>query len=254
MSGRVEYAQMEEVGTIQLRPAVAGKPPTLDLDVLAELDSALAEAERAGPRVVFVRSTESKYFCVGADVGSLTHLDLRTIDRWIARGHEVFARLEDLSCPVVACVSGYALGGGFELAMACDLIFAAEPAHFGQTEAKLGFVAGWGGTYRLPRRVGFARAKELFFSARIVPAAEAFSLGMIDFCGDGSALEEHGKAFTAAVRSGSAVSAREYKRMLGSRAETTRAGACTAEISSSQRCVGDPETRARVDAFLSRRR
>jgi enoyl-CoA hydratase len=243
------------IGTLSLLPAAAGKPPTLDHAALDRLDAALAqvEAQAGALRVLFLRSASPKYFCVGADLVALRQVSTDTIAAWIEHGHRVFNRLEDLPLPVVARVEGYALGGGLELALACDLIFAGESAQIGQTEARLGFVAGWGGSWRLPRRIGPARAKELFFTARIISAAAAERLGLVDFVGPGATLEAHCRAFAADVVAGSAVSAREHKALVAGAGGRPRSEACSAETRASLDCLRAPDTQARLAAFFARK-
>jgi enoyl-CoA hydratase len=164
LSATVQFGCQGQIGTLSLVPAVSGKPPTLDHAALDRLDAALAEVEAKANsiRLLFVCSAAPKYFCVGADLTALKLVSTETIGAWIDHGHRTFNRLADLPMPVVARIEGYALGGGLELALACDLIFAGETAQLGQTEAKLGFVAGWGGSWRLPRRVGVARPRNCF--------------------------------------------------------------------------------------------
>jgi len=252
MKTQVRTAVAEGIATLTLVPGVAGKPPTLDLEVLGRLESALEEAKRAGPRLLLLRSAEAKYFCVGADLGALRYLNASNMAEWIDFGHRVFAQLEDFPAPTVACVEGYALGGGLELALACDLIFAASTARFGQTEAKLGFVAGWGGTWRLPRRVGRSRAKELSFRGRVLPADEARSIGLADFCGSAAEMEAELQRLAGDIREGSALSIREFKRLINAAPDIGRPEANRAEVASSLDCVADPETQARVTRFLNR--
>ena len=188
MSSEVKVTIADRVGYLQLFPEREGKPFAINETTLASLENAIIQLEekKDALALVWVVSESSRYFCVGADIKALQQLNAETIAGWVSNGHRVFNRLEDLPVPTVAYVEGYALGGGLELAMACDLIFAANSARFGQTEASLGFVAGWGGSWRLPRRVGEARAKELLYSGRILEAYDAYKLGLVQFCGEKS--------------------------------------------------------------------
>src|SRR4051812_15409332 len=190
MSTSIELRRSGVLAELVLVPA-EGRPATLDHATLDRLDEQLAAIEKAGEaiRAVILRNASAKYFCVGADLNSLQHLNGDTITPWIEHGHRVLDRLEKLPQPVVARLEGYALGGGLELALAADFIVASESAQLGQTEARLGFITGWGGAWRLPRRIGVARAKELFFTGRIVPAREAVTLGLVNACLAPDALE-----------------------------------------------------------------
>lgn len=257
MTTTIDLSISEGVATVTLVPAASGKPPTLDHPVLDRIEAVigrLAEAAREGSlRLAFLRSASPKFFCVGADVGSLKDLNASSIVPWIQHGHRVFNRLEDLPVPVVARVEGYALGGGLELAMACDAIFASETAQFGQTEAKLGFVSGWGGSWRLPRRVGLARAKVMFFTGQIIAAPEAERIGLVEFCGSSSALEEHCRQFAAEVRAGSEVSHAGHKRLLAASLSASREESAQAEAAESKHCAGSPSTLQRLHEFLAAR-
>lgn len=179
MQTHVSLEVKEDIGMLTLACEVAGKPATLDHRALDELADRLEEIRSRGDglrgdglRAVVVQSDSEKYFVVGANVNALATLDVETIVPWIEKGHAVFDELEALPLPVVARLEGYALGGGLELALACDLIVASDRARLGQPEANLGFVAGWGGCYRLPRRVGLCRAKELFFTGQIIGSVQ----------------------------------------------------------------------------------
>ena len=116
----------------------------------------------------------------GADIASQSVMNPEEGYNWGANGNRVFRRFELLDIPVVAAVNGFALGGGCELALSTDYISAGEKAKFGQPEVGLGITPGFGGTQRLPRKIGISKAKELLFSGRMVTAQEAFELGLAD--------------------------------------------------------------------------
>ena len=252
----VVYEQVADVGRLVFACQGAEKPATLDVQVLNELDTKLAGVESltGSLRVLVVHSASPKYFIVGADVTALKTLDEETIVPWVQRGHEVFNRLEALPLPVVARVEGYALGGGLELAMACDLIIASPSARFGQPEARLGFVAGWGGSYRLPRRVGIARAKELFFTGRVVDAEEAYRIGLVDFVGSGDELDAYLNEFIDGVRACSPPAVAAMKAMLNRGGGISLEECCLEEQAASRCCLSTADTRQRVATFLERRR
>ena len=130
-----------------------GRPPTLTHDTLDRLDEQLAAIEEAGEgiRVVMIRSASPKFFCVGADLNALQYLNTETIGSWIEHGHAVFDRLERLPQPVIARVEGYALGGGLELAAACDIRVMGRGAKVALPETSVGIVPGWSGSQRLAR-------------------------------------------------------------------------------------------------------
>jgi len=233
-----------------------GRPPTLDHATLDRLDAQVAAIEQQAERLrmVTLRSASPKFFCVGADLNSLQFLNADTITSWIEHGHEVFDRLERLPLPVIARVEGYALGGGLELALAADLILASEAAQLGQTEARLGFITGWGGAWRLPHRVGEARAKQMFFTGRIIPAVEARTFGLVEECLTAEGLEAYCRNLEQELAASSAIAVRAFKRLLDRGAPMTYATKTAAEVAASIECVRSADTQQRVRAFLDRKK
>ena len=231
-----------------------GKPPTLDHEVITALDATLAAIEaRAGAlRAVVIRSGSPKVFCAGANLRVMETIDERTIVPWVERGHRLMSRLEALPLPVIARVEGHAMGGGLELALACDLIFASTAARFAQSEARLGLITGWGGSFRLVRRVGLARAKDLALSGRVVDAAEAARIGLADWQGTPEELDLHLAAWVAEVAANGAVAVREVKRLLTACANQP-ADPAALESAASVVCLRDGDAAARIREFLAGR-
>ncbi len=157
-------------------------PPVnaLSTALLAELDRRIGEvAGDAGARCVIVVG-DGQFFSAGADLKELATLDLAKAPAIVARGQATFSRLEELAVPVVAALNGPALGGGFELALACDLRVAGESAKVGAPEVNFGLMPSYGGTQRLPRLVGPAKARELIFTGNVLSAAEALRIGLVN--------------------------------------------------------------------------
>jgi enoyl-CoA hydratase len=256
MSTHLTTAYADAVCTLTLHPP-EGKPPILDPSVLEAFDRVLDEIETRASDLaaVVLQSASPKFFCAGANINVLETINRENIGPWIERGHRLMNRIGALPMPTIARVEGYALGGGLELAMACDLIFASSHAKFGQTETKLGFVTGWGGSYRLVRRVGLARAKELVFTGRIFDAEEAARFGLVEWHGAPDALAQRLRDFLAAVAANSRVANCEMKRLLESCTHTTLAENAALEISSSQHCLGEGGDAAeRLRNFLNRKK
>ena len=160
------------------RPAALN---ALNQETIAELGVAMeACAADSAVRVVLLRGAGGKAFVAGADIRELTGLDGASGRAVSASGQRVFRRMEQMGKPVIAVIDGFALGGGCELAMACTLRLAAESAKLGQPEVKLGLVAGFGGTQRLPRLVGRGAALKLLLTGSIVGAQEALRIGLVD--------------------------------------------------------------------------
>jgi enoyl-CoA hydratase/carnithine racemase len=151
-------------------------------EMLAALEAALGEIEaRRDVYVVIVTGAGERAFCVGADIkawGALEPLDMWR--QWIRDGHRVFDRLARLRQPTIAALNGYTLGGGLELALACDLRIAAENVQLGQPEVGIGTIPGWGGTRRLPQLIGLGRAKQMIFSGARIDATTAAHWGLVN--------------------------------------------------------------------------
>jgi enoyl-CoA hydratase/carnithine racemase len=165
------------VATIRLdRPKVNALNEQVATEIGEAVD-ALAVDENA--RAVVVWGGE-RVFAAGADIKEMASQDTTTMYRYIGRFQNVFTRLEQLPQVTIAAITGYALGGGCELALACDLRICAEDSQLGQPEILLGVMPGAGGTQRLPRLVGVGRAKELIYSGRFVAADEALAIGLVN--------------------------------------------------------------------------
>jgi enoyl-CoA hydratase len=152
----------------------------LDRELLQDLEARLAEvAPDAGVRAL-VLTGAGRAFAAGADIAQMRGMTPAEAESFSRLGHRVFAALEALPVPTIAAVNGYALGGGCELACACDWIYASAKARFGQPEVNLGIIPGFGGTSRLARRVGLARAKEMVLTGAPLPAEEALRIGLVN--------------------------------------------------------------------------
>ena len=154
----------------------------LALEVVADLERAVdyLEASEFKHRGVVLTGAGEKAFVAGANIVQMNSMDADAALAYGRRMHVLTERLESLQIPVIAAVNGFALGGGCELALACDFIYASERASFGQPEVTLGLVPGFGGSVRLPRRVGNAMARELIFTGRRIKAAEALRIGLVN--------------------------------------------------------------------------
>jgi enoyl-CoA hydratase len=174
---RVEKNGM--VATVTLdRPKVLN---ALNAATFAELSSVFDELEKdAAVRVVLLTGAGERAFAAGADIRELAMAEDGAGKAFALRGQAVFRKIETLSKPVIACVRGFALGGGCELAMACTLRIAGDDAKFGQPEVKLGVVPGYGGSQRLPRLVGRGAALKLLLTGAIIDAREALRIGLVD--------------------------------------------------------------------------
>jgi enoyl-CoA hydratase len=177
-----ENIRMEKRGplaTVTLdRPKVLN---ALNAATFAELDAAFGElASDPEVRVVLLTGAGERAFAAGADIRELAAVERAEGKAFSLRGQVVFRKIETLGKPVIACVRGFALGGGCELAMACTLRIGADDARFGQPEVKLGVIPGYGGSQRLPRLVGRGAALKMLLTGAIIDATEALRIGLVD--------------------------------------------------------------------------
>ena len=251
-------------GPVSLEPAATGvawltldRPETrnaLDWHMLDRIDAVLSEAEALdGLRVVLIRSTLDRVFVAGGDVAVMRDLQLLDGSRFVYAGQRLLRRLEDSSLVFVAVVGGYALGGGFELALACDLVIASETAVFGFPETGLGLLPGWGGTQRIVRAVSPQRARELVYTGRRVDAREAHTYGFVNRVTPQDELEAAAVELAGEItrNSPTAVSHAKHALVHGSRASLDQglvleAEAWLANLSSPNRVEG-------LSAFIEKR-
>ncbi|MEX0320967.1 MAG: enoyl-CoA hydratase/isomerase family protein [Puniceicoccaceae bacterium] len=227
-----------------------GKPPTLDQTVLSELEEKVATLEQSQVRLVYLKSASERFFCVGANIAVLKETNAQTIGPWVKNGHRILNRLEDLPCPVVALVSGYVMGGGLELAMACDLIFSDDSAKFAQSEASLGFIPGWGGSRRLVDRIGVAKAKYYFFTGEMLDSQTALSCGLVDFAGTSEDRGEFMDSFTQRVLDNNYNAISTFKKIVNREMLDARVRNAELEAVNSVSCLEDKDTLNRLNAFL----
>ena len=169
----------DQIATVTLnRPEVLH---ALNAKVFNELEQTfMTLTADVNVRVILLTGAGEKAFAAGADINEIARLDVATGEAKARRGQEVFRMVETCGKPVIACINGFALGGGCELALACTIRLASETARLGQPEVKLGLIPGYGGTQRLPRLVGQSRALKLLLTGEIIGAAEALRIGLVD--------------------------------------------------------------------------
>ena len=186
----MDYVRVEsDSGVAVLTIDRQEKLNALDGQVVEEIGQALLELESEGPRVIIVTGAGERAFIAGADIRAMSAMDPIEAKRFSEIGHAAMALLDRSPIPTIAAVNGYALGGGCEVALACDIRIAAENANFGFPEVGLGILPGLGGTQRLPRLIGPALAKELIFTGRRIGAGEAREIGLANrVVGRGEAL------------------------------------------------------------------
>ena len=190
----------------------------LDSELLAAIGRATSElAARpvaSRPRVAIVTGAGDKAFAAGADIAELATLSAEQARALSQHGQRVARTLEEAPFPVIAAVNGFALGGGCELAMACDFIIASDKARFGQPEVTLGLVPGFGGTQRLARRVGVGLARELVYSGALIDAERARAIGLVNEVVPHASLLERVREIARAIASKGPLAVAAAKRLM----------------------------------------
>lgn len=205
-------------------------------------------------RVLILTGAGEKAFVAGADITELATFNALKGRYFAQMGHSVIGKLQRLQIPVLAAVNGFALGGGSEIALASDFIYASENARFGLPEITLGLIPGFGGTQRLPRLVGKNMAKELIFTGRMIAAEEARSMGMVNrvFPAD-ELMEASMKTARSMARMGK-VSLRAAKQAINSGMDTDLASGCAMEIDAFGLCLASEDAKEGTTAFLEKRK
>jgi enoyl-CoA hydratase len=226
----------------------------LTLDTFRALADLLDRLEEdADVRVLLLTGAGEKAFVAGGDIRYLESLDVEGARAFALLAQRLFDRIETFPKPVIAVVNGYALGGGCELAMACDLRIASETARFGQPEVKLGIIPGFAGTQRLARLVGKGRAKELVFSGEMIDAREAWRIGLVNRVVPAEALLAEARAVAATMVNKSASAIRLAKEAIENGLEMDFARAARYEADLFALCFATADAREGLKAFVEKR-
>jgi enoyl-CoA hydratase len=223
--------------------------------VITELNDALDSIEAdTSIKVLIFTGEGDKAFVAGADIATMRDYTPLEGKFFSAQGHELLFRLESLPIPVIACVNGFALGGGCELAMACDFIYAADSAKFGQPEINLGIIPGFGGTQRLARLVGKSMAKELCMTGMMMSAKEAKDIGLVNKVFPIEALWDESVKVAKVLASKGKVSMRAVKETINRGYDQDLRTGCHMESEAFGICMASPDAREGMGAFLEKRK
>lgn len=234
-----------------------GKFNCLSMAMHAALEAAIDEFERpgSGVRAILIRA-QGKHFCTGADLDEVKSLrgDPVRLAEFISLGHRTFRRLEASPLPVVAAAQGLSLAGGLELVLACDVVFGAQDARFGDQHAQYGLVPGWGGSQRLARILGPRRALDLFFSARWVDAETALAWGLVNYVCRPEELHVKALDYCKALADRSPVGIAMMKRLARQGLEITPDAGLRLEESLAPGALAHPHAAEGLAAFEARRK
>jgi enoyl-CoA hydratase len=227
----------------------------LNQALLTELGQALIEVEgNEDVRVLVLTGSGDKAFVAGADITEINKLNALESKFFCKQGHEVIGMLQELSIPVIAAVNGFALGGGSEMALACDFIYAADSAMFGLPEITLGIIPGFGGTQRLPRLIGKNMAKEMIFTGKMVAAEEAKALGIVNKVDPAAELMDSVMKVAGSIAKKGRVSLRAAKHAVNTGMDVDLATGCKIEIDTFALCMDSEDAKEGTSAFMEKRK
>lgn len=227
----------------------------LKMDTLTEVGEAIRRiADDEKVRALILTGAGDRAFVAGADIKELQKLNPISAKHFAVKGQEVLFALENLSIPVIACVNGFALGGGCEIALACDFIYASETAQLGQPEINLGIIPGFGGTQRLLRLVGRALAKELCLTGIMISAQEAKDIGLVNKVFPPDKLMEETRKVACLIASKGRVATRAVKHVIDQGMNQDLRKACVLEMEAFALCFASKDASEGFGAFLEKRK
>lgn len=225
----------------------------LSTEVLTDLNQALDEVEKAGNiYAVVITGAGEKSFVAGADISEMKDKNKTQAAEYGAFGNKVFLRIENFPCPVIAAVNGFALGGGCELAMACDIRIASETARFAQPETGLGITPGFGGTQRLARLVGAGRAKELVYTCRTIKAEEALAIGLVNKVTKPEALMQETLAMAQTICQKAPFAIKQAKAAVNKGLQVSIDKALAIETEEFAQCFTTEDQKMAMNAFVKK--
>ncbi len=240
------------IATIKInRPAVLN---ALNIDTITELTNAVDNLEKDKKVRVAVITGEGKAFIAGADIKQMSMMSVLEAKQFSEMGHYLLDSIRASRLPYIAMINGYALGGGCELLMACDITIAARSAKLGQPEINLGISPGFCGTQSLPRLVGRAKAKELMLTGNNLNAEEAHRIGLINRIVDDDALVEETMKLAATIAQKSPVQTAFIKALVNKGTDIDMHSACALEISYFSSSFSTEDQKEGMNAFLEKRK
>ena len=232
-------------------------PPVnvLSPKVLEELGEAVDQiAKDVSAKGVVITAAGTNAFCAGADVKAFAAMGPEKVPEMIKLGHSTFNKIEHIDRPVIAAINGLALGGGCELTLACDIRVSSDRARFSQPEVTLGLIPGWGGTQRLSRLVGTAKAKEMIYTGQMVSAQEAFRIGLVNkVVPDGEELRASMDILRVIIAKASPLAVKIAKRAINQGMQKSLSEGLEIEIRAIQEIATSEDLKEGIQAFMQKR-
>ena len=226
----------------------------LNTAILKELDAAFTEVAEDNGILAVVLTGEGRAFVAGADISEMKSKNAIEGEIFGKLGASVFRKIELLPKPVIAAVNGFALGGGCELAMSCDIRLASAKAKFGQPEVGLGITPGFSGTQRMPRLIGMGKAKELIYTADIIDAAEAYRIGLVNHVYEPEALIEEAMKMAEKIASKAPIAVKNSKEAINRGIQTDMDSAVAIEAYLFGLCFASEDQKEGMTAFFEKRK
>lgn len=248
----ITYEVEGQIGIITInRPKALN---ALNSAVLDELDKTLDAVDQEAIRCLILTGAGEKSFVAGADIGEMSTLTKAEGEVFGKKGNDVFRKLETFPIPVIAAVNGFALGGGCEISMSCDIRICSENAVFGQPEVGLGITPGFGGTQRLARIVGTGKAKEMIYGARNIKAEEAYRIGLVNNVYPAEELMPAAKKLASTIARNAPIAVRNCKRAINEGIQVDMDQAIVIEEKLFGSCFETCDQKEGMNAFLEKRK
>lgn len=249
----IQYEEREQVGLLTIdRPQALN---ALNTELLNELEQVLDQVDLENTRCLVITGAGEKAFIAGADVAEMCEMNVEEGREFGAYGNSVFRKLEVLPIPIIAAINGFALGGGNELALACDIRICSENAVFGQPEAGLGITPGFGGTQRLARVIGsLSKAKEILFTCRNIKAEEAKEIGLVSAVYPSETLMEEAQKMAKRIAMQAPIAIRNIKKAVNDGLDLPIEQAIDVEIDLFSECFASEDQKEGMRAFVEKRK
>ena len=246
----VTYEQDGFVGIVTInRPKALN---ALNSEVLKEIEAAFDAIDLDATRAVILTGAGEKSFVAGADIGEMSTLTKEEGEAFGKTGNDVFRKIETFPIPVIAAVNGFALGGGCEISMSCDIRLCSDNAVFGQPEVGLGITPGFGGTQRLARLVGAGKAKEMIYTAFNIKADEAYRIGLVNAVYPQAELMDAAKKLAAKIAKNAPIAVRACKKAINEGLDADMDQAIVIEEKAFGDCFETEDQKAGMEAFLNK--
>ncbi len=249
-----QFLKVEHNGGITVMKVSAPKSlNALNSTILKEMDDFIDHLDKA-TRVLIITGDGEKSFVAGADISEMAHLNEQEGFEFGRLGAQVFRKIELLPTPVIAAVNGFALGGGCELAMSCDIRIASSKAKFGQPEVGLGIIPGFSGTHRLPKLIGQGYAKEMIYTGKVIRADEALRIGLVNAVYEPEELMDKAMEMAQMMLKNAPVAIRLAKQSINEGYDLDADGAIGLENKLFGQCFATRDQKEGMDAFLNKRK